>query len=139
MSAPSIDLVWITVADFKQAIKFYTEVVGLSLLQVHENEHMGWAELGSANGGAMLGIARSNKQDSIAPGGNACITLTVPNIQNAVTDIQKKGAKLIGNIQEVPGHVKLQLFVDPDGNFCQLVEPIDLEHKDYKEHKCDHC
>ena len=44
----SIDLVWITVSDFSRAVKFYTEVVGLQLLE--KNDEWGWAELRGENG-----------------------------------------------------------------------------------------
>lgn len=121
-AAVSIDLVWIVVADFKKAIKFYTEIVGLKVLSSHDA--MGWAELGTEQGGATLGIAQQSNYCPIAPGQNAVMTFTVDNLEEAIADFKKKGAKLVGEIQEVPGHVKLQLFVDSDGNHSQLVETL---------------
>lgn len=122
METESIGLVWISVSDVQKAIKFYTETVGLKLMEVHEE--FGWAELEGHRGGARLGIAQMQPkaEDTIQPGQNAVMTFTVANLETANADMRKKGAKLIGEIQEVPGHVKLQMAVDSDGNHFQLVE-----------------
>ena len=41
MRTNSIDLVWIVVKDFKNAVKFYTEVAGLKVVEM--KEEWGWA------------------------------------------------------------------------------------------------
>jgi predicted enzyme related to lactoylglutathione lyase len=128
MRAKSIGLVWIAVKDFKTAIKFYTEVVGLKIAEM--NEEWGWAELEGHEGeGMRLGIAqqRLKGQDPVQPGQNAVLTITVDNIEKASKNLQKQGAKLIGTIEEVPGHVKLQTVKDTEGNCFQLVEVISEE------------
>ena len=61
----SMDLVWIVVKDFKKAVKFYTETVGLKLLR--NDEKSGWAELQGKEGGAMLGIASEQSENTIKP------------------------------------------------------------------------
>lgn len=124
MHIQSIYLSWIVVKDLKSAVKFYTEVVGLKLLEMHEQ--FGWAELsGHDEGGCKLGIAQYTPSEPIAPGSNAVVTLSVPSIAKAREELQKKGVKLIGEIIEIPGHVKLQTLVDSDGNHFQLVESAD--------------
>ena len=122
MKLKSMDLVWIVVNDLKKAIKFYTETVGLTLKEFHEQ--YGWAELEGQNGGARLGIAQSQpkSEDGILPGQNAVMTFTVENLQNAIATLSKQGVKLIGAVQEVPGQVKMQMVADTDGNRFQLVE-----------------
>jgi|SRR5579871_2026003 len=130
MNLKSMDLAWIVVKDIKKAIQFYTEIVGLKLLEFHEQ--YGWAELEGNEGGARIGIAQAQpKGDEIAPGQNAIPTFTVKSLDKAISDFSKKGAKLIGNIQEVPGHVKLQTVSDLDGNRFQLAEVLS--------HSCPHC
>lgn len=131
MNLKSINLVWIVVNDLKQAIKFYTETVGLKLMEFHE--HFGWAEMEGHDGGARLGIAQKQlkTEDGVQPGQNAVMTFTVANLEQAISDMIKKGAKLIGEIEEVPGHVKLQMALDVDGNHFQLVEVL--------HHECPHC
>jgi predicted enzyme related to lactoylglutathione lyase len=124
-TAKSIDLVWIVVKDFKTAVKFYTDVVGLKLMEM--NEEWGWAELqGYDEEGMRLGIAQQSLegQDPVQPGQNAVLTIKVDNIDKATKNLLKQNAKLVGSIVEVPGHVKLQTVKDSEGNYFQLVEKI---------------
>jgi len=118
MQVKGIMLGWIVVKNLDEAIKFYTEVVGLKLMQ-HTPE-MGWAEL-SGKDGARLGIAQENDQLEQKAGINSIMCISVENIELAVEQYKKKGATLLGDIVEVPGHVKMQTFVDKDGNTFQLV------------------
>jgi predicted enzyme related to lactoylglutathione lyase len=122
MKLKSMDLVWIVVNDLKKALKFYTETLGLTLKEFHEQ--YGWAELEGQNGGARLGIAQAQpkSEDGHLPGQNAVMTFTVENLQTAIDKLSKQGVKLIGAIQEVPGQVKMQTVADADGNRFQLVE-----------------
>jgi len=53
------------------------------------------------------------------------LTYSVNNIEKACDQLKEKGANLLGKIQEIPGHVKLQLFRDLDGNLGQLVQKLD--------------
>lgn len=123
MAIKSIGLAWIVVKDFKSAIKFYTHVVGLKLHEI--NEEFGWAELAGNDGdGAILGIARESNDEAIRAGQNAVITLSVDDIAKAKQDLAKKGAKMVGDIIEIPGHVKMQTIVDADGNHMQLVQQL---------------
>jgi len=114
-----INLSWIVVKDLKIAIKFYTEVVGLQLREHHEE--FGWAELSGAEG-AILGIAQENPKMNEIAGTNAVVTVTVIDLDKARDDFTKKGAKLVGDVLEVPGHVKMQTFLDKDGNKLQIVQ-----------------
>jgi predicted enzyme related to lactoylglutathione lyase len=120
MQVQSMDLAWIVVKDLKKAIQFYTEVMGLKLLEMHEE--FGWAELKGHKGGSRLGIAQMD--NTLQAGDNACVTMTVDNLEKAKELLEKKGVKCIGKLQEIPGHVKLQMVVDNDGNHMQLVEDI---------------
>jgi len=125
MSIKSMDLSWIVVSDFKKAIKYYTEVVGLKLHTTSEQH--GWAELIGADGGSVLGIAQHSGYAPIPPGHNAIVTFTVDDIVKYKNDISKKGVKFIGDIMEVPGHVKLLLCEDSDGNKFQIVQVLHKE------------
>ena len=131
MNLKSMNLAWIVVNDIKKAIEFYTETVGLKLMEFHEQ--YGWAELEGNEGGARIGIAQKQptSEDGVEPGQNAVVTFTVSNIEKAVADLTKKGAKLVGKVQEVPGHVKMQTVCDADGNRFQMVEVL--------HHSCPHC
>src|SRR5262249_22316081 len=99
------------------------ESVGMKLLSMEEN--YGWAELGGSDGGAMLGIAQQSDFEPIRAGQNAIVTLSVDNLESACADLIKRGVKARGEAMEVPGVVKLQMMVDPDGNHFQIVETLD--------------
>ena len=119
MKTQGIHLSWIVVKDVKKAIKFYTDVVGLTLREFHEE--FGWAEL-SGPSGTFLGIAQESTSDDMKAGKNAIVTVTVDNIEKARKDFLSKKVNLIGDIVEIPGHVKMQTFSDADGNTFQLCE-----------------
>lgn len=119
MPAQSMDLAWIVVSDFKAAIKFYTEVVGLKLMEMQEE--WGWAEL-QGESGARLGIAKHCEHTSLGAGQNAVVTFTVKDLDHSKKIMEQKGATCIGDLQEVPGHVRMQLVKDLDGNQFQLVQ-----------------
>ena len=117
-----MDLSWIVVADLNKAIKYYTDVIGMKLNTM--DEKYGWAELTGSNGGSTLGLAQKSQHSPIKPGENAVVTLTVENIVSSKKELEKKGVKMIGDIMEVPGHVKLLLCSDSDGNKFQIVEVL---------------
>lgn len=116
-------LSWIVVKDVKKAIRFYTEVVGLTLRE--ESPEYGWAEL-SGPEGCRLGIAQECDQMQTKAGTNAVITITVKNLDSARAFFLQKGAHLVGEVMEVPGHVRMQTFLDADGNMMQIVEKLGL-------------
>lgn len=122
MTIKSSELTWIVVSDIKKAKKFFTEVLGLKLTSAQED--YGWLELEGKDGGAALGVASSCEHCPISPGGNGVVTFTVDNIEETKETLSKKGVKMLGEITEVPGHVKLQLFQDDDNNFFQLVQML---------------
>jgi predicted enzyme related to lactoylglutathione lyase len=130
MNTKSMDLVWIVVNDIKQAIQFYTDTIGLKLMEFHEE--FGWAELEGPAGGSRLGIAQKcTESPDDKPGQNAVMTFSVASIEKAIAEMSPKGIKLVGKPLEIPGHVIMQTAEDTDGNRFQLVQVL--------HHKCCHC
>ncbi|NGX60974.1 MAG: hypothetical protein K940chlam9_00451 [Chlamydiae bacterium] len=121
----SSNLTWIVVSDLKKAREFFVKKVGLKELTYAEE--FGWVELSGAEGGSRIGLAEKNDIDGLEPGINGVITLTVENLEASCKEFQAKGIKLVGEVMEVPGHVKLQMFQDDDGNYLQLVERLETE------------
>lgn len=121
MSKMNFMLAWVVVSDIKKAEKFFVEKLGLNLQTKDEN--YGWLEL-QGEDGAHLGVAQKSSHSEIAAGSNAIVTFTVSDIEKTKADFIKKGVKLVGETMEVPGHVKLQFFVDDDGNQYQIVETL---------------
>ncbi len=113
-------LAWIIVSDLDKAKKYFTDVIGLQLLE--HDEKYGWAELGQTGSDFRLGLAQKCSENPMQPGSNAVLTFTVPNLEEAKIEMAKKGAQFMGESMEVPNEVKLQTFIDFDGNQFQLVE-----------------
>jgi predicted enzyme related to lactoylglutathione lyase len=129
MVVKEIGLSWIVVKNVKAAVKYYTEIVGLKLMEF--NEEYGWAELEGHEGGCRLGIAQENPQEKVSAGQNAVVTFTVGNLDKSKGEMAKKGAKFEGEVLEIPGHVKMQTVIDSDGNRFQICEVLN--------HSCAHC
>lgn len=121
MKQTGVNMVWVVVKDLKQAIEFYTKVLGFKL--DNESPEYGWAELSSTQG-TSIGLAAENDSCEIKAGNNAVITVSVPDIEVAREELKSKGVTLYGEVMEVPGHVKLQNFNDSDGNSFQLVQTL---------------
>jgi predicted enzyme related to lactoylglutathione lyase len=118
MKVNGISLGWVVVKSLEDAIKFYTETVGLEMSQ-HTPEY-GWAEF-KGDDGAILGVAQENDQLDFKAGNNAVMCISVADMDVAIKHYMEKGANLVGEVIEVPGHVKMQTFIDKDGNAFQLV------------------
>ena len=121
MKNQGIHLSWIVVKDFEAAVTFYIEIAGFTLKE--KNQDYGWAEL-SGSDGSLLGLAKESSCSEIKAGSNTITCITVDDIDEARAFFQKKGVRLMGDIQEVPGHVKMQTDADADGNIMQLVQKL---------------
>jgi predicted enzyme related to lactoylglutathione lyase len=122
MQIKSIEMAWMNVKNLKQAISFYTEVIGLKLMEL--DEQYGWAELQGHEGGARLGLAQIPNEGDLQSEKNAIVTMTVENLEKACAKLKQKGGNCVGPVQEVEGHVKLQMIQDKDGNRFQLVQKL---------------
>jgi len=120
MRVKTINLCWVVVADLEKAIKFYQENLGLRLLE-WDNTY-GWAEFEGHTGGMRLGLAQASDFNQVAAGSNAVVAFNVDNIEEAKQAYLDKGVTCMGEIMEVPGHVKLLFCQDQDGNKFQLAE-----------------
>ncbi len=119
------DMAWITVSDCAKAKKFFTEMLGMQVRA--DTPEYGWVELVAKDGGAALGIGQYNPQYSkeVQPGDNAVVTFTVDDIVKVKELFAQKNVTMLGDIVEVPGHVKMLFFADADGNKFQVVQMLD--------------
>lgn len=119
MKIKEIGLSWITVSDYAKSKKFFAD---LGLEMSSDSADFGWAEF-KGEAGAALGIAQENPQYGTTKAGtNAVVTFTIEDIVAAKKELEGKGVKFLGDIMEVPGHVKLATFVDHDNNQFQLAQ-----------------
>ena len=117
-----IELSWIVVADLKKAKEFYTKVLGLKVNE--SSDEYGWLEVQGTDGGSLLGIAQASEQEEMKAGGNAVVTITVKDLDAAISELKKKHVHFIGDILEIPGQVKMITFSDSDGNRFQLAQKL---------------
>ena len=112
-----VSLSWYRVSDLNAAKKFYGDVLGLK--KTFEIE--GWCEFSHANGAASIGLNQMAAGDDE---GGATVVLGVDELSRAQADLIKKGARFEGEVQEVPGVVRIATFRDPDGNRLQLCQTL---------------
>jgi len=125
MNIKRSDLVWIVVSDLDAAHQFYVDTLGLKLLE--RSNDIGWLEVQGYDGGTKLGIAQLTGAANawhLPVGSNAIMTLKVEDIEKARKTFIEMNLYFIGDIVEIPGHVKLALFADADGNRFQLVQDL---------------
>lgn len=120
----NIGLSWITVADFKKSHEFFTKTLGLTTDSY--NPEMGWMELKGQSGECSLGVGAYTPEhgETDKPGQNAVVTFTVDDLLASKKTLESNGVKFVGEILEIPGHVKMVTFLDPDGNKFQLVQML---------------
>lgn len=121
MKPKGVFLSWIVVEDIEKAIAFYTKTLGFTLHEYHKE--FKWAEL-SGPAGCRIGIAEYCQENGPKAGSNAVMTISVDDIGHAISDLKKAGARLDGDLIEIPGHVKMQTLFDIDGNMLQLVQML---------------
>ena|SRR5438105_4302237 len=121
MAIKGIGLGWIVVKDFAQSRDFFKKL-GLTLKS--EAEEYKWAEF-SGPEGALLGLCEESPETGdLKAGSNAVLTITVDDIVKTKAAFEKLGVTFVGDIIEVPGHVKMASFVDLDGNMFQIVQVL---------------
>ncbi len=107
---------WYQVSDLNAAKKFYGELLGLK--KTFEVE--GWCEFSHADGKASIGLNAMRESGE----GGATVVLRVDDLARVQKELRAKGVKFEGEVQEVPGVVRIATFRDPFGNRLQLCQPL---------------
>ena len=104
------------VADFDEALRFYTETLGFPLQFRAENH---WAQVQGP--GVILGIHPAGA-DSPKPGqtGSFSLGLRVADIAAAQAELAAKGIQFAPLVDD--GNVKIAYFTDPEGLALYLYE-----------------
>lgn len=125
MLIKKMKMAWVLVSDLKESRDFFEKTLGLKVQDYSPEHH--WMELSTgSDDDAYLGVGQpfpgGDASSLMKPGMNAVMTFTVDDIDEAHKLMKAKGVKIIGDIEEVPGHVKMLTIQDNDGNiyqFCQ--------------------
>ena len=111
----SLDLVFYWVTDMDRAVRFYRDVLGLTLLR---QDGGSWAEFDA--GGRRFALHGVGEGQSVSPGG-ATAVFSVFDLDRAKAALSSRG---VGSMHDgdVEGYARFASFVDPDGNTFQLIE-----------------
>lgn len=112
-----VNLSWYHVNDLNLAKKFYGEVLGLK----KTIEIEGWCEYSHADGAASIGLNKMRESDHEQ---GATVVLRVDDLDQTQKELTAKGVKFEGEVQEVPGVVRIATFRDPFGNRLQLCQVL---------------
>ena len=124
MNIKSMGLAWITVSNLAASKSFFKDILGLTIGQ--DSSDHGWMEFVAEDKSFKLGVsATDDSMPMIKPGQNAVVTFTIPCIMEAKAELQKHHVMLLGDIIEIPGHIKMLMFADADKNIFQVVEHLD--------------
>jgi catechol 2,3-dioxygenase-like lactoylglutathione lyase family enzyme len=112
--------VTVIVSDLNRAIKFYTETLGLKLVNQFQDQ---WAEIVAP--GLTIGLHPAGPHGP-KPGNSESLAIgfTVDNLDKDMTTFRNKGVVFSPNITE-DGPVRIAFFNDPDKNplyFCEVHE-----------------
>jgi len=107
----------IFVTDMDRAVKFYTDILGLKLMQRFGNH---WASV--AAGQLAIGLHPASGQNPAGQDGSTTIGLMVDGkIDDAVSTLRQRGVKFRGTVAEDEGG-RFVYFEDPDGNSMYIIE-----------------
>ena len=111
------------VSDIARSIAWYRDVLRFELL--YHREDLAWCELTTGVERVNLGLSQVEE-----PGGKGGATLTfgVKDIAAAKAALDRHGVRQDGDIQEIPGMVKLLTFFDPDDNALMFYQDLSEAH-----------
>lgn len=116
----------IFVTEWEEAIRFYTEQLGIPAL--FRDDEMGWVELDT--GQAHLALERADPEDEAAMGlvGRFLgVSLEVKDIDAAYDELSSRGVEFISPPEQQMWGGMLAHFSDPNGNVLTLLGPIPEE------------
>ena len=111
------------VKNLEAGVAWYRDVLGFAPLYVRED--IAWGEL--QTGVAKVNVGLSQVEE---PGGKGGATLTfgVTDLDAAKAELDAKGVRQDGDIQEIPGMVRLLTFYDPDDNALMFYQDLSEAH-----------
>ncbi|HTU10272.1 MAG TPA: VOC family protein [Allosphingosinicella sp.] len=111
------------VKNLEAGVAWYRDVLGFEPLYVRAD--IAWGEL--VTGVARVNVGLSQVEE---PGGKGGATLTfgVTDLDAAKAALDAKGVRQDGDIQEIPGMVRLLTFYDPDDNALMFYQDLSEAH-----------
>lgn len=125
------------VGDLPRSIKFYTEVMGMTLLRQHDNEEfkysLAFVGYQPESEGAVIELTFNWGETEYDLGtGYGHIALEVDNAAEACDRIRNNGGKVTREAGPVKGGTTVIAFVeDPDGYKIELIEKKSIESGEF--------
>jgi predicted enzyme related to lactoylglutathione lyase len=107
------------VKSLDASIVWYGEVLGFTLL--YRADEIGWCEMSTGVPGVNVGLSQN---EEVKQGGGATNVWAVKDIDAAKAHLDAHGVRQDGDIQHIPGLVKLITFFDPDGNAMMFSQSL---------------
>lgn len=113
----------ISVTSLDRSITWYLDVLGGELL--YRMDDMAWCEL--TTGVARVNVGLSEVEEAGSKGG-ATLTFGVTDLDAAKAELDRRGIRQDGPIQDIPGMVRLLTFYDPDDNALMFYQDLSQAH-----------
>jgi predicted enzyme related to lactoylglutathione lyase len=107
------------VTSLDTSIEWYGQVLGFTLL--YHADEIGWCEMSTHMAGVNIGLSENRE---VQQGGGATNVWSVTDIEAAKAHIDAHGVRQDGEIQTIPGLVRLLTFFDPDGNAMMFAQSL---------------
>jgi len=107
----------VVVDDFKRAVQFYVETLGMKMQHQVEG-HLAVVELPGLT--ISLLCPREQQESPQGKSGRMSLGLEVENLESAVEKLASKGVQIHHSMEEQA--TRLAFFNDPDGNSLYLIE-----------------
>lgn len=107
-----LDLVVLRVRDWRAAVRFYTEKLGLTLL--HSAEEDQWAMLGLPGGETRIGLLGGE--------GNPQPNLQCDRLDDTLEELKRRGVRVTSGLRASAKGYRVATVADPDGNELQLYD-----------------
>jgi len=116
--APWVASVAVMVSDVDRAKKWYTETLGLRVLQ--DGEH--WITVGRKGKGGTLHLCQASKELPLEPGNTGILVIVENDLKTACAQLKSRGVEFVHEPTKQPWGVWDAMIRDPDGNDILLMD-----------------
>jgi predicted enzyme related to lactoylglutathione lyase len=109
----------LSVTDMDRSIAWYEKILGFKLM--YRADDIGWCEM--STGVERVSVGLSQVEEAGGKGG-ATLTFGVKDIVAAKKSLDSHAVRQDGDIQDIPGMVRLISFYDPDNNALMLYQDM---------------
>ncbi len=110
--------IWYGVSDIEVTKNFYENLLGFAV-NMYDPEN-GMVIMKAPTSNTAIGFSKSEKVSASA----ASVVFDVVDIEESVEKLSTKGVEFVGDIETIPGLVKLATFSDPDGNSLMIAQDL---------------